>query len=104
MNFTNNCIHASNTESNIMGFFLSQDNPELLSDLSARYRRFASRAKRLHQRRTASPSSQIGLRKILRSLAPTCKDIVVSCQMGIGTIIRGSDCCNFIFKVIWNII
>ena len=73
------------------------DNPDLLAELSTQYRRFVSRARRLQQRSSRS-NQKVGLRKIMRSLAPSCQDIILSCQTGTGAIIRGADCCKYIFN------
>ena len=48
------------------------DNPDLLADLSTQYRRFMSRRKRLSR----LPRNTQGLRKVLRSLAPTCEEVI----------------------------
>ena len=48
------------------------DNPDLLADLSTQYRRFMSRRKRLSR----LPRNVQGLRKVLRSLAPTCEEVI----------------------------
>ena len=48
------------------------DNPDLLTDLSTQYRRFMSRRKRLSR----LPRNSHGLRKVLKSLAPTCEEVI----------------------------
>ena len=48
------------------------DNPELLADISTQYRRFMLRRKRLSR----LPRNSNGLRRILKSLSPTCEEII----------------------------
>jgi hypothetical protein len=48
------------------------DNPELLADLSTQYRRFMSRRKRLSR----LPRNAHGLRKVLKTLAPSCEEVI----------------------------
>ena len=48
------------------------DNPELLTDLSKQYRRYVTRQKRFNR----LPRNSNGLRRIMKSLAPTCEEII----------------------------
>ena len=39
-----------------------------------------------------------GIRKVLRSAAPTCPEVVRACQLASRQILRGEDCCRLFFK------
>ena len=39
-----------------------------------------------------------GIRKVLRSAAPTCPEVIRACQLASRQILRGEDCCRLFFK------
>ena len=61
------------------------DNKSLLTELTKQF-------KVLESRRGA------GIRKALRSAAPTCPEAIRACQLASRQILRGEDCCKLFFK------
>ena len=50
------------------------------------------------RRRYRQESSPGGLNRLLKTVAPTCTELVASCQTGTGAIVRGDQCCQILFQ------
>ena len=61
------------------------ENKDLLTELTKQYKVLESR-------------KGAGLRKVLRSAAPTCPEVIRACQLASRQILRGEDCCSMFFK------
>ena len=61
------------------------ENKDLLTELTKQY-------KVLESRRGS------GIRKVLRTAAPTCSEVIRACQLASRQILRGEDCCKLFFK------
>ena len=48
----------------------------------------------MSDRRRRQQPAKVGLKKILRALAPACSEIISGCRTGSRTILRGDDCCK----------
>ncbi|XP_023346442.1 uncharacterized protein LOC111715362 [Eurytemora carolleeae] len=65
------------------------ENKDLLTELTKQYRVLEGRKKRGGEKVEREP-----LRRLLRSAAPTCPEVVRACQVSSKQILRGQDCCN----------
>ena len=62
------------------------------------FRAFAGRIRR--RTREQKELRLGGLTHLLKTAAPTCLELVASCQTGTGAIVRGDQCCRLLFQVI----
>lgn len=79
------------------------ENEELLSELTTQYRALVSRMSRRGNLNPLAlsrkgPTTKRALRKLLRSLAPKCSEVISGCQIGTKQIVRGEDCCRNVFN------
>ena len=48
----------------------------------------------MSDRRRRQQAGKVGMKKLLRSLAPTCTEVISGCRTGSKTILKGEDCCR----------
>ena len=52
----------------------------------------------MSDRRRRQQPTKISMKKLLRSFAPTCSDVIVGCRTGSKTILKGEDCCKHLLS------
>ncbi len=81
-------------------FFPNQNvigEQELLTELTAQYRRLVGRVSRNNAVGKAS-SEKRPLRRLLRTLSPKCSEVITACQVGSKQLMRGDECCRSVFN------